>query len=125
MVPSPSDVTRIRYVAALVIRLGALWYMISSFVSLVYYVIAWITYDPNGFSLGLTQWGPTVVYSFAQIAVAFVVFWFAPKLARFLVRVPNTLACPKCGYDVTSIRERACPECGLALDEKFGAKDAS
>lgn len=34
---------------------------------------------------------------------------------------PRPLHCPRCGYDVTSViasRTDACPECGLAIDER-------
>ena len=127
MVPSPSDVTRIRYAATLVIRLGAIWMMLSSLLPIVWYAVDAFVMGPlfdRGFmsGIGFDEWVPSVVYTSIQVAGWFALFWFAPRIARFFVRMPSRLLCPKCDYDLTSSTERACPECGLALDEKFRTK---
>ncbi len=129
MVPSPSDVTRIRYVATLAIRLFAVWQFSRDVLGLLWYVWNWL-FEDDAWSLATTRfssspWLPTLLYMSVQIAAWFIVFWCAPKIARFFVHMPGGVACPTCGYDVTSSGERTCPECGLALDERFRSKDAS
>ena len=44
------------------------------------------------------------------------------RTERVRRRSANTLVCPTCGYNLTSLREPTCPECGTvwALDELYG-----
>ena len=115
MVPNASDLARRRLTALAVVRAMALiaWGITSIPVIGILAIIA---------ASGGRDMEPMIAMCIIAIAGGGIgaAFWFAaPALARWMLPTPRAHACPRCSYDLRSITEPRCPECGTVLTEEF------
>ncbi len=114
MVPNASDLARRRYTVLGVLR--------------VFAVLTWLaTTGPVILMLSIIATGdagdePAIAAFFIGIGggiVGLALWLIAPWLSERILPPPRAHACSRCGYDLRSITEPRCPECGTALTEEF------
>jgi hypothetical protein len=121
MIPSPAEVVRFRALAAAALRLGGV-------VGLTFSFRAGLTWLVEGLrDKDLLNWYvsgdrlSTIIF-YGMLGLGLVVG--APRWARWLLPMPDSLTCPACGYAIPGRRAPVCPECGLALPPEFRGKPA-
>lgn len=121
MIPSPAEVVRFRAVGAAGLRLGGVVYLLVAARS----GLAWLVEGlrDNDF-LNLDTYSGEVIALVFYGVLGCVLVIGAPRWARWLLPMPDSLACPACGYAIPGLTAPVCPECGLALPAEFRGKQA-
>jgi hypothetical protein len=112
VIPSPADLLRFRVVAAAVLRLGG----IVSFLASVYAAASWLLEGLRDQDLTNLDYYSDRAFQLVFFGVLGVVLVLRPaRMASWLLPMPDSPACPSCGYTLRGLPAPTCPECGLAL----------
>ncbi|GJM18936.1 MAG: hypothetical protein DHS20C14_11490 [Phycisphaeraceae bacterium] len=116
MVPNASDLAHRRLTLVAVVRvLAVVVWIIATSPIIVFFSIASI--EPSSVEGEVIA---VIALLSGGAAVVGVIIWFlASPLSRWMLPRPEAHACPRCGYDLRSIVEPRCPECGTVLTQEF------
>lgn len=70
----------------------------------------------EGWGNGIANILPRIVWNHPpRIAALVALFLLERRLINWVVSLPRTDLCPKCGYSLKNLRSPICPECGTSL----------
>lgn len=116
MIPDPADIIRRRITGTLVIRVVSILVALAALVP----ILIWLAVGIVESSLWQAHsYMPAFIVASILSAVAALLWFLAPLLARFAVPVPRVIKCPACLYRLQGVNAPQCPECGLALTPEF------
>lgn len=114
MVPNASDLARRRLTVVGVVRVLSILVWTLATVPIIVAIAFAITEDVPAEAIAVA-----FVFGAGGGVVGLILWATAPGLSSLVLPTPRAHACPRCRYDLRSITEPRCPECGTLLTEEF------
>jgi hypothetical protein len=117
MIPRPSDIIRMRYLGAALIRGAGLLCFGAALVPLVSW---WMEGIRDMDLLDVRYYFPRIIAGAVLCGAGVIMLVLNRVLARLLMPIPHEPPrCPRCDYMLVYAVSGFCPECGLPLDEEL------